>query len=327
MTVPSTLASLSTTPGSNPPAGTDPIAPELDNHLRQMYAFFATHRDQIAAMFQYGTEIDVASASTVSIGAQSSPVMRITGTTTITSFGTTYKGPIFIRFAAALTLTHNATSLILPGGSSITTAAEDIAIAMPKASAGTANGWIVYYQRASGQPLVTVPDATETVKGIVELATTAEAITGTDTTRAVTPAGVAAKVASAVVDASTSAKGIVELATTAETQSGTDATRAVTPSGIGNTVIGFGQTWQDLTASRAAGTTYTNSTGRTIAVSVVVSGGDGHTQTLSVSGVTVAQAYRLGAATTQQLYADISPSGTYQLTVSGGSIVTWAELR
>lgn len=37
-------------------------------------------------------------------------------------------------------------------------------------------------------------DASETVKGIVELATVGEVITGTDTTRAVTPAGVAAKI-------------------------------------------------------------------------------------------------------------------------------------
>jgi hypothetical protein len=40
-----------------------------------------------------------------------------------------------------------------------------------------------------------VVDASETVKGVVELATTAEVITGTDTTRAVTAAGVAAKLA------------------------------------------------------------------------------------------------------------------------------------
>lgn len=39
---------------------------------------------------------------------------------------------------------------------------------------------------------VTVPDASTTVKGIVELATVAEAQAGTDTVRAVTPAGVAA---------------------------------------------------------------------------------------------------------------------------------------
>lgn len=37
-----------------------------------------------------------------------------------------------------------------------------------------------------------VPDASTTVKGKVELATNAETVTGTDTTRAVTPAGLAA---------------------------------------------------------------------------------------------------------------------------------------
>ena len=40
--------------------------------------------------------------------------------------------------------------------------------------------------------IVGVEDASETVKGIVELATTTEATTGTDTARAVTPAGLAA---------------------------------------------------------------------------------------------------------------------------------------
>lgn len=43
---------------------------------------------------------------------------------------------------------------------------------------------------SSGAP----PDATETVKGIVELATTVEASAGVDTVRAVTPAGVAASI-------------------------------------------------------------------------------------------------------------------------------------
>lgn len=46
----------------------------------------------------------------------------------------------------------------------------------------------------------TIPDASETEKGKVELATTTETVTGTDTVRAVTPAGVAAAIA-ALVDA------------------------------------------------------------------------------------------------------------------------------
>lgn len=45
-----------------------------------------------------------------------------------------------------------------------------------------------------------VPDATETVKGIVELATTAEAAAAVDTVRAVTPAGLAAMLAAAGIN-------------------------------------------------------------------------------------------------------------------------------
>lgn len=70
-------------------------------------------------------------------------------------------------------------------------------------------------------------DATETVSGVVELATTAEAQAGTDAIRAVTPAGLAAY----VPVASETVAGKVELATNAEVQTGTDTTRAVTPAG------------------------------------------------------------------------------------------------
>lgn len=74
-----------------------------------------------------------------------------------------------------------------------------------------------------------LPTATTSVSGVVELATDAEAITGTDTARAVTPHALAA----AVPAASETAVGKVELATTAETVAVTDYTRAVTPRGLG----------------------------------------------------------------------------------------------
>lgn len=65
--------------------------------------------------------------------------------------------------------------------------------------------------------------ASETVAGYVELATSTETITGTDSTRAVTPAGLQSKVATET------AKGIIELATQVEVDAGTDTSRAVTP--------------------------------------------------------------------------------------------------
>jgi hypothetical protein len=102
-------------------------------------------------LFSQGVETDLASAATTDIGLQNTNFLRVTGTTTITSFGTNYNGPRFIRFAGALTLTNSAT-LILPGGKNITTAAGDTLIAIPKATAGTADGWQVVAYQANSTP-------------------------------------------------------------------------------------------------------------------------------------------------------------------------------
>ena len=72
--------------------------------------------------------------------------------------------------------------------------------------------------------------ASETATGLVELATTAEATTGTDTARAVTPAGLLAALNART--ATTSQTGLVELATSAETIAGIDTARSVTPAGL-----------------------------------------------------------------------------------------------
>lgn len=72
----------------------------------------------------------------------------------------------------------------------------------------------------------TPPDASTTVKGVVELATSAETQTGTDSVRAVTPAGLASRTST------DTRAGIIEIATDAEIQAGTDALRAITPAGL-----------------------------------------------------------------------------------------------
>lgn len=91
--------------------------------------------------------VDIGSAATTSIGAAASQNVRVTGTTTITSLGTAPAG-LFRRvlFAASLTLTHNATSLILPGAANITTAADDIACFV---SEGSGNWRCTSYQRTA----------------------------------------------------------------------------------------------------------------------------------------------------------------------------------
>ncbi len=97
-------------------------------------------------------EVDVASATTTNIGAATSNNVRITGTTTITAFDSVSAGVLrFIRFAGVLTLTHNATTLILPGAANITTAAGDTALFT---SLGSGNWVCVSYSPSGGLAFV-----------------------------------------------------------------------------------------------------------------------------------------------------------------------------
>lgn len=95
-------------------------------------------------------EITVASATTCDIGAAQGSAIAISGTTTITSLGTTANKRRFVRFSGALILTQNATSLILPGAANITTVAGDTAVFVSDASG---NWRCIHYQRASLVPI------------------------------------------------------------------------------------------------------------------------------------------------------------------------------
>ncbi len=94
--------------------------------------------------------VDVASAATCAIGAAQSPYVRITGTTTITAFDTVPSGRMrTVLFAAVLILTHNATSLILPGGANKTTAAGDVALFV---SEGAGDWRCLYFRHPADGP-------------------------------------------------------------------------------------------------------------------------------------------------------------------------------
>ena len=104
----------------------------------------------LTGALNWATAATVASASTADIGAAASNVVNITGTTTITALGTIAAGAMrWVKFAGALTLTHNATSLILPGAANITTAANDVGLFV---SEGSGNWRCIAYQRADGSP-------------------------------------------------------------------------------------------------------------------------------------------------------------------------------
>lgn len=93
-------------------------------------------------------------SSTLDLGSVPSDRIGVgvLGTPTITSLGSATNKLRFVYFSGALTLTHNATSLILPTGTNIVTAANDCAIF---ASDGSGNWRCILYQRATGAALST----------------------------------------------------------------------------------------------------------------------------------------------------------------------------
>jgi hypothetical protein len=91
---------------------------------------------------------DVASASTINLSAAGGDFCDVTGTTTVTAITSEVAGvERTVRFTGALTLTHNGTSLILPGSVNITTANGDKAVFR---SLGSGNWLCVCYIDAAG---------------------------------------------------------------------------------------------------------------------------------------------------------------------------------
>ena len=97
-----------------------------------------------------------------------------------------------------------------------------------------------------------------------------------------------------------------------------------------NAGLGVNQTWQNMTGSRALGTTYTNSTGKPI--QVVISGTGlsvGCIYTFSVAGTVIGTTGGTGTVNEYATASFIVPAGaTYAATNSSGTTLsTWYELR
>jgi len=96
--------------------------------------------------------------------------------------------------------------------------------------------------------------------------------------------------------------------------------------------VGVGQTWQDVTGSRAISTSYTNSTGKPIQVSINARSSTAAFIQASVGGVTLIGSDNGGTTGPRMFISFIVPNGiAYSASLSAGSLVSgslqWAELR
>ena len=113
---------------------------------------------------------------------------------------------------------------------------------------------------------------------------------------------------------------------------GTNTTQIGTTAYTYAMAVAWGQSWQELTLSRALNTTYTNSTGKPIFVSLSV-----YSQQQSIEfnmvingSVTISDGGQNGSTSIRQNQSFLIPAGaTYRLVVGSGGYTTffWAELR
>jgi len=100
----------------------------------------------------------------------------------------------------------------------------------------------------------------------------------------------------------------------------------------GAAAIGYGQTYQNVTASRASGTTYTNSTGKSILVTFAINDAGGQPSTLNmfVGGVRVGGTNMgMSAGYPGIFWILLVPNGsTYSISYNASaSYAGWWELR
>lgn len=123
---------------------------DLRDWLTNGIESFVTQKDKstFENAFYENRSTALASGATVNLSSANGNFVHITGTTNITSFGSASAGSRFILcFDGVLTLTYNATSLILPGTANITTAAGDCCLII---SEGSSNWRVVAYFPISG---------------------------------------------------------------------------------------------------------------------------------------------------------------------------------
>lgn len=129
-------------------------------------------------------------------------------------------------------------------------------------------------------------------------------------------------------NASTTAIGAVQLNNTLTSVSTAQAATAAQAKVLSDRDFGVGQTWQDVTVSRAVGTIYVNNTGKPIMVSIVASAIGGADNHYLYVGDVIVSGYLDQEGGDHTPFSAIVPNGsTYRLTIGSGQLIRWVELR
>lgn len=272
-------------------------------------------------------------AGTTAISIDASQNVSITGGLTVTGTlsGAAPIQPISASVAAnALTVTLNQTSLSFRSTTLTSGAVTTVAVSSPisltvpsSATLGTLNNV------AARLVLIALNNAGTVELGIVNIS----GGTNLDETNLLSTTAISAAATSASVVYSTSARTdvafrVVGFVDITQATAGTWASAPTKVQGVGGQALtalsslGYGQTYQDVTASRTAGTTYYNTTGKPISATLTLPSG-GTVLNVYINGAFLANPgnYAMGTFI-------IPPGSSYRYTFAAGSTLSgWTELR
>lgn len=152
-------------------------------------------------------------------------------------------------------------------------------------------------------------------------------------TTAITAGAAAKNVAYSAVARASLPFRVVGYVDSTQAVAGTWATAPSAIQGVGGQALaamsslGYGQVWQDVTGSRAGGTTYYNTTGKPIFVHVSPNANVSSSLSFAVNGVVTWTMSASGSNTAFPLVSIVPPGGSYVATFTGTTLVYWAELR
>ena len=308
MPVPSSIADLSTTAGSNSPAGTE--APStLDNYQRAHAAFIA----QLRAVIGGATDANIPSAWLDSSDKQTSTTDITAGALmSVGAFGLGISGSYttlnlntldYTCFVNVYGTEADAATYNWPQTGLVSTTPVHYAVTTVAAPTGNR---IAQYATECYE---TVPGVRTWVRSKhdtvwtawVELCiTVSPALTGIPT----------APTASAGTNTT-------QLANTAFVKAAVDDAP----------MVGVGQTWQDVSGSRSASTNYTNNTGKPIMVNIIWYETNNGTGSMVCDGVTVASRKNSGSGPDIVNASMIVPNGRVYSATSSNGFKNWVELR
>lgn len=127
-------------------------------------------------------------------------------------------------------------------------------------------------------------------------------------------------------NASTTAIGAVQLNNTLTSVSTSQAATAAQAKALNDQAFGVGQAWQNVTSSRASGVTYTNNTGKPIAVSITLTDFGGSNYLVYVDGVLVINIWDYGSSGANHSFFIVPTGASYSIS-TGNKLELWSELR